>query len=205
MCSLVVASTLSMALALMVTAPPALAQSAAEILEKARANSREIEDLKKALNDPDQNMRLATFKAMVESGNEAYRAVAMDAGLASTDTVIRELAFKTAIMGLDRLHFTLSLDPSQPKEVQERTRAYLAQSGNEFVLEMPYRDPERGMFGTRKDLTGRIGEVSGTRVTFKYGYNSGDLALEDDDMVTGVVTISYSNRYTPMRATASIR
>jgi len=63
--------------------------SAAEMLEQARARSRDIEELKAVLNGPDQNMRLAIFDVMVNSGDEAMRQVALDLGLASADPLMQ--------------------------------------------------------------------------------------------------------------------
>jgi len=66
--------------------------SAAEMLEQARARSRDIEELKAVLNGPDQNMRLAIFDVMVNSGDEAMRQVALDLGLASADPLMQVYA-----------------------------------------------------------------------------------------------------------------
>ncbi|HRP36055.1 MAG TPA: hypothetical protein PLI48_09255, partial [Gammaproteobacteria bacterium] len=63
------------------------AQSAAEIIEQARARARQVEEIKQVLNDPDQNVRLAAFEAMVGSDDSLMRELALDAGINSTDQV----------------------------------------------------------------------------------------------------------------------
>lgn len=169
---------------------PVLAQtSATEILEKARSQAKDFEDLKKALNGPDQNMRLATFDAMVRSGDPMLRDIAIDIGMASADSLMQAAAFREAIMGLDRLHFSLEIDPNAPEKVQETSTKAL-NKGSEFVLQLGYHDRENARFAFGKgykDNPKYMGEVTGTTLTFQYGNDSGTFTLKDDNMIEGIL------------------
>lgn len=182
---------------------PAAAQSAAEILEQARARSQDIEELKKVLNGPDRNMRLTTFDAMVNSGDKVMKEVALDLGLASADSLLQALAFKSAIMGLDRVHLTLMPDPDAPKNVQEMSTRYIAERGGDYVIQMSKKDPQAGtaeLGGSRYKL-----QVSGTLLTFQRGNDSGTLDLHDDNSVKGIVRGSYKNTPTQFVSVGRIR
>lgn len=197
----------ALALALAITAIPALAPvqaqtSAAEILEQARSKARDMEELRKILNGPDQNMRLATFDAMMTSGDEALQQIALDAGLASADALMQAMAFKAAIMSLDRLVLTLEVDGTQPEPIQEAARSYLEKNGNSWVLSMPKKEPDNGTF--RANVNSR-GEVSGTMLNFDYGRNSGTLALKDDATVGGPVTLYHNGGNAGFVGTGRIR
>jgi hypothetical protein len=177
-----------------VAAPDAIAQSAAEILEQARSRGREFEELKVVLNGPDANMRLATFEAMSQAEDEAIRAVALDVGLASADIVLQELAFKHAIMALDRLHLSLTADPEQTKEMLALTNDYLAANGNSMTLTMGWKDPEKGRFQVNKSSAQYAGEVSGSLLTFKYYKQEGTLRLVDESAIEGAVTDQHKKK-----------
>ena len=97
------------------------------------------EELRKVLNSPDQNMRLAVFDQMVKSGDEAMKLIAYEAGLASADSVMRTMAFKAVLMSQDKLHLTLAVDRSAPKPIQEASEKYLAKNGS------GHHDPAQGI------------------------------------------------------------
>ncbi|WP_200381207.1 hypothetical protein [Thiococcus pfennigii] len=182
--------------------PPALAQtSVAEMLEQARARARDIEELKRVLNGPDQNMRLAAFDVMVTSGDDAMRQVAIDAGLASADALLQGMAFKEAILGLNRILMSLEVDKGQPEEVQARAQAILQKDGSSYEVPIVEGDRKTGVFKTRGSDTG---QVSGTTVTFKNGYDSGQLALVDETTIRGPIRI-YQRGNGGFIATAKIR
>lgn len=175
--------------------------SAAEMLEQARERAREIEELKAALNGPDQNMRLAVFNIMVNSDDEATREVALEAGLASTDSLLQAMAFKAVIMNLDRLVLTVEIDKSQPKAGLDFAKEWLDTNGNTYTIDMPKKDPATGTFWIS---SGSKGEVSGTIITFQYGYNTGTLQLIDEVTVAGKVRF-HRRGYSAFQATARIR
>jgi hypothetical protein len=202
---------LPIALALFLSTPPimgvgmtvAAQQSAAEILEQARARSQDIEELKKILNGPDQNMRLTTFDAMVNSDDPVMREVALDIGLASADSLLQALAFKSAIMGLDRVHMTLTPDPEAPKNVQEMSTRYINEQGSDYVVTLTKKDPQAGIaeLGTARYKL----QVSGTLLTFTKGNESGTLHLQDDNSIKGILRGKYRNTPTQFVSFGRIR
>jgi hypothetical protein len=172
--------------------------AAAKILEKARGQARDIEELRKVLNGPDQNMRLATFDAMIKSGDETLQQIAYEAGLMSADSVMRAMAFKAVVMSLDNVHITLAPDPSAPKPIVEASTTHLAKYGNGLVLMLRTKNIEAGTF---KDGSWQ-GQVSGLEFTFDYGNSAGTLSLADDNTMAGVVRVG---RNTQFKATARLR
>jgi hypothetical protein len=195
---LLVALAVAAPLALLAPAGAEAQSAAAKILEKSRAQAREIEELRKVLNGPDQNMRLATFDAMVKSGDETLKQIAYETGLMSADSVMRAMAFKAVVMSLDNVHITLAPDPSAPKPILEASTAYLAKNGNGAIVALRAKDVEAGTF----KLGGYHGQVSGLEFTFDYGSTTGTLTLADDNALAGVVRIG---RNTQFKATARLR
>ena len=167
--------------------PAAHAQgTAAEILERARGQARDIEELRKVLNGPDQNMRLATFDAMVKSGDEALRLIAYETGLASADSVLRAMAFKALLLSQNNLHLTLTPDPAAPKPIQEASADYLVKNGSGLMVPIDGRNAEAGTFKSSYWQ----GQVSGTELVFNYSSRiTGTMSLQDDNAVAGVVRL----------------
>ena len=187
---------------LLVDATMAWAQtSAAEMLEKARARSRDMEELKAVLNGPDQNMRLATFDVMVASGDSAMREIAIDLGLASADPLLQGMAFKEAFLSLDRVIMTLEVDKSQPESIQETAQTYLDSKGNTYNMPIAKADKKSGTFTIYSTYSG---QVTGTSVSFNYNYDSGQLELIDETTIKGPIKV-YSSGYGGFIATAKIR
>ena len=181
---------------------PVYAQSsAAEMLEQARARSRDMEELKAVLNGPDQNMRLATFDVMVNSGDGAMREIALDLGMASADPLMQAMAFKETILSLNRIVFTLELDTSQPETVQQKAQAYMNANGARYEIPIAKVDKKTGIFTIASTYTGQI---NGTTVTFKHGYDTGQLDLVDETTIKGKLT-TYKGGYGGFIATAKIR
>ncbi len=160
--------------------------TAAEILERARGQAREIEELRKILNGPDQNLRLATFDAMVKSGDEALRLIAYETGLASADSVLRAMAFKALVLGQNNLHLTLAPDPSAPKPIQEASAEYVVKNGSGLVVPIDNRNAEAGTFKSGNWQ----GQVSGGELVFSYSSRiTGTMSLRDDNAIGGVVRL----------------
>lgn len=160
--------------------------TAAEILERARGQARDIEELRKVLNGPDQNMRLATFDAMVKSGDEALRLIAYETVLASADSVLRAMAFKALLLSQNNLHLTLTPDPAAPKPIQEASADYLVKNGSGLVVPIDGRNAEAGTFKSSYWQ----GQVSGTELVFNYSSRiTGTMSLQDDNAVAGVVRL----------------
>jgi hypothetical protein len=176
--------------------------SADQLLEKARAKAAEIEKLKKIINEePDQNVRLAAFDLMVNKGDSVMRDIAIDAGIASADSLMQAAAFKAAFMELDRLHLTLVADPDAAEKMRDLAQAYINKNGDQYVLKFKQKDAKQG---TVKGSS-LAGEIIGTRFTYTYGYGSGELALQDDDGVSGDITLRDGNNMLKFSATAKIR
>ena len=189
------------ALLLFSPAPVYAQSSAAEMLEQARARSREIEEMKAVLNGPDQNMRLAAFDVMVNSGDEAMRQVALDLGLASADPLMQGMAFKETILSLNRIVFTLELDTSQPDTVQQKALAYMNANGASYEIPVAKVDRKTGIFTIKSSFTG---QVNGTTLTFKNGYDTGQLDLADETTIKGTIK-TYKGGFGGFIATAKIR
>ncbi|MGI9224492.1 MAG: hypothetical protein ACR2QX_08470 [Woeseiaceae bacterium] len=193
---------MSAAMLLLFDPIPVYAQSsAAELLEQARARSRDLEELKGVLNGPDQNMRLATFDVMVNSGDDAMRQVAIDLGLASADPLLQAMAFKETVLGLNRIVFTLELDTSQPETVQQKARAYMNANGASYDFPIAKVDKKTGIFTIKSSHTG---QVNGTTLTFKRGYDTGALELIDETTIKGTIK-TYKGGFGGFIATAKIR
>lgn len=191
------------ALGLSALSIPAVVQAqgtAAEILERARGQAREIEELRKVLNGPDQNLRLATFDAMVKSGDEALRLIAYETGLVSADSLLRAMAFKALLLSQNNLHLTLAPDPAAPKAIQEASTEYLVKNGSGLVVPIDGRNAEAGTFKSGHWQ----GQVSGTELVFSYSSRiAGTMSLRDDNAIAGVVRLE-SGR-TQFLASAKLR
>ena len=174
--------------------------SAAEMLEQARARARDMEELKKVLNGLDQNMRLASFDVMVNSGDNAMREIAIDTGLASADALLQAMAFKEVVLSMDHIVMSLEIDVSQPETIQTKAQALLNSTGNMYTLQITDRDRKTGTIkmGVHK------GQVSGTKLSFKFGYDVGELTLIDETTMKGNVRL-YKGGYGGFVATAKIR
>ena len=199
---ILIASAFAATVTMCFSPPPVFAQtSASEMLEQARARSREMEELKAVLNGPDQNMRLAAFDVMVNSGDEAMRQVALELGLASADPLMQAMAFKETILSLNRLVFTLEIDTSQPANVQEQAQKILASTGNTYSIPVTKPDRATGVFTIK---TSHQGQVNGTNLTFKNSYDTGLFQLVDETTIKGTLNL-YKAGYGGFIGTAKIR
>lgn len=187
-------------------AADAWAQSAAEIIEQARARARQVEEIKQVLNDPDQNVRLAAFEAMVGSDDSLMRELALDAGLNSTDQVLRGMALRQAVLGLSQLTITLAVDTSAPKAIQDSSREFLEKNGSSYVMAIDpkTKDLSTGAFNLPGN-TNQRGNVSGQVVTFKYSTHTGELHLQEDNTLAGTVHYQWSSSTHQFKATAPLR
>jgi hypothetical protein len=197
----IVCALCAVALFLIEPVPVYAQTSAAEMLEQARARSRDMEELKTVLNGPDQNMRLATFDVMANSGDGAMREIAIDVGLASADPLMQATAFKEVILSLDRIYFTLEIDTSQPETVQQKAQAYLNSNGAKYDLSITKADKKTGTFTVKSNNTG---QVSGTTLSFKNGHDSGQFELIDETTIKGKF-MGYKGGFGGFIATAKFR
>lgn len=195
-------ATAALALFIVADSAPVLAQSSVtEMLEQARARARDIEELKAVFNGPDQNMRLATFEIMANSGDEVMRQVAIDMALASTDPLMQGMAFKESILSLDRIILSLEIDKSQPKKVQDRAQIILDSTGSRYTILLTEQDRTTGTFKIKRAVGG---QVNGTVLTFKSGNDDGTLTLVDETTIKGSMRI-YKGGYAVFNVTATFR
>ena len=179
---------------------PALADSVDDLLEQARSKGKGFEKLKKVLNEePDQNVRLATFDLVMKGEDETMKAIAIDAGLASADRLLQAAAFKAAIMDLERIHLKLELVEGTKSEMPKSTKKYLANEGYEFVISLKKKNTKSSTFTD----SNQQGEIAGTRITYvnRYYDTNGTFQLKDDDAIEGALTM-YGVKF---KATAKIR
>ena len=173
-----------------------------DLLEKARARAGEIEKLKKIINEePDQNVRLAAFDLMINNGDNTMHEVAVEAGLASADKLLQAAAFKEAIMSLDRLHLTLVVDTDASDEIQGISQAYLDKNGDQYVLTFKKKDTKAGTISGYNFSA----QVTGTQLTYTWGYSNGTVSLKDDDAVSGDIMHQNGNQKLKFVATGKIR
>ncbi|MES1924493.1 hypothetical protein T31B1_04180 [Salinisphaera sp. T31B1] len=163
--------------------------TAAELIEKARAQSREIEELKKVMDSPDRNLRLAAFQLMMDSDNPVYRELAIESGLSSTDNLLRSQALKTALFNMNALYVDLAIDQNAPKDAQEASANALAEGLPRIVIDFTQKHPETDSIDIR---TGNAGgsEIQGINYVFHASGRVGTLTLKDGALLQGPVTIS---------------
>ncbi len=166
------------------------ADSADQILEKARAKGQEIEKLKKVLiEDPDQNVRLTVFDLMINNGDPSMHDVAVDVGLSSADALLQAAAFKESIMGLDRLQLTLTSDSTSSEKSQKECKEWIAKNGSGLAILLNEKDNIKGSFTTGGMYASNKGEISGTLLLFGINEGNGTLQLEDDNALIGKINV----------------
>lgn len=192
-------SLLFVAAMLVTASAPVFAKdiTAAEIIEKARAQSKQIEDLKKVMQSPDRNLRIAAFQAMMESDNPMFRAFALEAALNSTDSLLRAQALRGALMHMTDLMVTLQPDPDAPKDVKTATQEYLNKTGTKLPIVFVNKVPDKGtievQYRSNPYLKGSA-EVQGLRFIIlmqAWGRRplTGTLTLGDDSKLRGPLQI----------------
>lgn len=176
--------------------------SADQLLEQARAKAAEIEKLKKIINEePDQNVRLAAFDLMISKGDSVMHEVAVEAGLASADSLLQAAAFKEAFMALDRLHLTLAVDPKASEEIRDASQVYIDKNGDQYVIKFRSKDVKAGTV----KASNLAGQVIGTQFTYTLGQGNGALFLKDDNAVSGDITLKDGRNSLKFVATGIIR
>lgn len=71
-------------------------QTPAQVLEAAKAKSKEMDELRSALRSPDASLRTSAFNAMIASDDPTMTEVAMNEAIASDDTNLRALALRAS-------------------------------------------------------------------------------------------------------------
>ena len=168
------------------TMGPVLAQSAAEVIERARAEARQFNEYKEALEDPDQSVRLAVFEAMLAQQNAPLRMMAIQTGITSTDAIMRSRALQAQIMGMEQLHLKLAINPEASTKVQEATRNFLERTAGVATFRIQNKDQSTGVF----QGGGYTAQISNLQVQFTI-YNATDrinMSLQDDGSLKGLYT-----------------
>lgn len=184
----------TIAITIAITAPSvawAVGQTdTSKLIDEARARAKKIDEVKAALADPDQTVRLAIFEGMVTSDDPLMRDIALQGGLASSDALMRAQAFKHALLAQERLVFTLTIDDSQPKERIESDNKAFIERGSIARIEFDGKagDIKNGV--VKGAYNNGSGKVEGMLFTFSYGncsgYScSGELRLQDDNTLSG--------------------
>lgn len=175
---------------------PVLAQSAAEVIERARAEARQFNEYKEALEDPDQSVRLAVFEAMLAQSNAPLRMMAIQTGISSADAIMRSRALQAQIMNMDQLHLTLAVNPDASSNMQEATRKHLEKAGGIMVISLQKKDQEKGTFSGSGHVQGQINNL---QVQFGNASFKANLALQDDNTLRGTYILQEANAIATLR------
>ncbi|ROO37801.1 hypothetical protein [Salinisphaera orenii] len=167
--------------------------TAAELIEKARSQSREIEELKKVMESPDRNLRLSAFELMMNSDNPIYRELAIESGLASTDSLLRSQALKATVFNMDALYVDLTVDENAPDEAQEKAKEALAAGVPRLIITIRSKDPKNDSMEISATNGGKA-EIQGVNYVFQTGYEAGTLTLQDGALLQGPLAFK-GNRY----------
>lgn len=169
----------------------AQAQSAQEVIEKARAEARQFNDYKVALEDPDQSVRLAVFEAMLQQSSPPLRMMAIETGITSTDSILRSRALQAQLLGMDQLHMRLSVNPKASKVMQDNTRKRLEQTNGAFAERIRKRDLNEGTFETGS-FRFQVRNLN-VLLTMISGNANASFTLQDDNTLTGIYTDPSNN------------
>jgi|GEM_PF-5680946 hypothetical protein len=194
---------LSTALLLMSgSALPAFAQSAAEVIERARAEARQFNEYKAALEDPDQSVRLAVFENMLTQQSAPLRMMAIQTGLTNDDLILRSRALLAQIMGMDQLHVQITVNSQATSKAQEATRKFVDEKNGVLVFSISQKDPETGSFRLGHSNIGYSGQITHIQLQANAGTTySLNLSLQDDSTLKG----QFIDQRTGINALASVK
>ncbi len=183
---------LILGLALALAAGPASAQKVdiAAIKSAAAGSASEFAELQALLRDPDPNLRLAAFDAMVSHGDPSLYEIAISTSIADSDEVVRARAL-WEILSRNATLLVL-VDPEGTAD--DATRKALAEAyQGRISFQVGNTIKERNcinLYYTRDDCVATFNlTVNGTRVAFVYGSMSldGSLTLDGDATLRGVL------------------
>jgi hypothetical protein len=149
------------------------ASSTAAVLENIQREAKQIEQLKAALESPDQSVRVSAFSAMVESGNPALVELAITTAFASADQATKALAIRAAFASVQVMEVALS-EPHAASEQMQQDLVTVRRGNSATVRDIKY-DQNTGKF------TGYFssGHVSGTNISFITRSCTGSLNNEE--------------------------
>lgn len=165
------------------------------IRQKAKQDAGQYAELRQLMRDPDQNIRLAAFEAMVDHGDPALYEIAVSMGLADADEVVRARALWEAISR--RTTIVLHADPDKTL-APEGQRTLKATYPEDLVFTIKaiaegYKCLNFQSAGS-KCHRGYSADVSGLVVSFDYRDLSGEMVLREDGILAGHV-VDYDRDY----------
>lgn len=174
-------------------AVPAAAQKLdiGAIKAAAQGSASEFAELKTMLRDPDVNLRLATFDAMVGNGDPSLYEIAVSTAIVDSDEVVRSRALWEILSRLPTVQ--VLVDPEGT--VTDDTRKMLQES---YQGRMSFATvsavPDKGCINLSSAQKGECNPnynltVNGTNVGFVYAnqYLDGTLMLEGDGALRGTL------------------
>ena len=178
-------------------APPK-AQSPADVLRSLQQSSGDIEQLRSALQSPNPSVRASAFTAMIQSNNPSLITMAINEGHISSDAALRDLAARAAFRELRG--FQIEPDGDSPPDTQSAIVAFSNENG--LRVKLTGYDWVSGAF---MNYAG-VGQMSGSRLTFKTAYCQGTLAAKEGSWTyEGLVVCANGNIRLSNRMHVSIR
>jgi len=162
-------------------AKPSGEGSGTSVLESIQREAKEAEQLRAALQSPDQSVRVAAFWAMVNSGNPAFAEMAITTAFANADQATKALAIRAAFASVQVMEIELTL----PQDASEKAKEDLGDAiGHALatISEIKY-DAKTGKFEGRSMNIDSSGQVSGMTISFKTRNCSGTLLNKEGTWV----------------------
>jgi hypothetical protein len=154
-------------------AKPSGEGSGTSVLESIQREAKEAEQLRAALQSPDQSVRLAAFWAMVNSGNPAFAEMAITTAFANADQATKALAVRAAFASVQVMEVELSLPQDASVEAKKELGVALANSWA-TITDIKY-DLKSGKFQGSIPHGIGSGQVSGMTISFQTPGCSGTL------------------------------
>lgn len=173
---------------------PATAQSAPDLSGRIDSRSQVVERYLGQLRSPNQATRVAAFAEMTSSGDSILADLALKTALSSEDPALQSMALRAGFRQINALMAKLVPDGSPQSD------AVVKACGNAVSYRIENYSEPKGTFEAHGNDTAGVGQVSGTTVsiTLEYGCSlSGK--LQRDGSLVGVVSAPYKKGTLPMR------
>jgi archaellum component FlaC len=138
-------------------------------IEQAYLLTRDVERLLALLESPDQSSRIVAFYAIINSGRPSSSELAINKAFASSDEVLRGLAFRAAFSLIKVMEIELS-EPKNPSDREKRDLQHARITNSAMVDDIKY-DVKTGKFSGNFSS----GQVSGSIITFRTRSCTGSL------------------------------
>lgn len=148
-------------------AKPSGEGSGTSVLESIQREAKEAEQLRAALQSPDQSVRLAAFRAMVNSGNPAFAEMAITTAFANADQATKALAIRAAFESVQVMEVELTLPQDAPEGAKPKLDSAL--KGSFATISDIKYDSKTGKFQGQVSGFGTngSGQVSGMTISFQ--------------------------------------